>query len=62
MVSISFPAGVVVSAHGSLWDLNRQPLSAIVLMIVSRSTVERANLSNRVTSNLEPGCRAFSRA
>ena len=60
-VNISLPAGVVVSAQGSAKDLNRHPLSAICLIVISRSTVDRANRSNRVTTTTAPGCRVFTR-
>src|SRR5262249_55141881 len=43
-------SGVVVSAHCSAKDLNRHPLSAICLIVISRSTVDRANRSSRVTT------------
>jgi hypothetical protein len=54
-VSINRPAGVVVSAHGSARDLNRHPLSAMALMMVKRSTVDRASLSKRATTTTSPG-------
>jgi hypothetical protein len=40
-VSMSLPAGVVVSAQGSAKDLNRHPLSAICLIVVSRSAISQ---------------------
>ena len=40
-------------------DLNRQPLSAIDLMMVSRSIVDLANRSSRVTTTTDPGSRPF---
>src|SRR5262249_54935737 len=49
-VSISLPAGVVVSAQGSARDLNKQSLSVICFTVVRRSMVDRANRSNRVTT------------
>ena len=42
-VSINRPPGVVVSHHGSARDLKRHPLSAMALMVVRRSMVERAS-------------------
>jgi hypothetical protein len=57
----SLRAGVVVSAHGSARDLKRQPLSAMVLIVVNKSTVERAKRSSRVTTRVLPGSRAFKR-
>ena len=42
-------------AHGSARDLKRHPLSAMALMMVSRSIVERPNLSSRVTTRYYQG-------
>jgi len=60
-VSISLPAGVVVSAQGSARDLNNHSLSAICFTVVRRSMVDRANRSNRVTTTTAPGSKDFMR-
>src|SRR5262249_52958373 len=59
-VSISLPPGVVVSHQGAASDLKRQFLSAIALMMVSRSMVDLANRSSRVTTTTDLGSNAFS--
>ena len=58
-VSISLPAGVVVSAQGSARDLNRQPRSAICFTMVNRSIVDLPSRSNRVTTITDPGSSAL---
>ena len=50
-----------MSHQGSAKDLKRQFLSAIALMMVRRSIVDRANRSNRVTTRVLPGCKPFRR-
>jgi hypothetical protein len=48
-VSISRPCGVVVSAQASASDLKPAPFLAMVSSVLSRSRVDRASLSRRVT-------------
>jgi len=64
-VSISLPCAVVVSAHASASDLKPAPAFATASSTLSRSRVERASRSSRVTSNTSPAPRApmaFARA
>jgi hypothetical protein len=60
-VSIKRPCAVVVSAHVSLRDLNPAPFSAIVPSRLSRSRVDRARRSSRVTTNTSPFARTAIR-
>jgi hypothetical protein len=52
IVIINSPCGVVVSAQLSASDLNLAPAFEIVSRMLRRSRVDRANLSNRVTSRM----------
>jgi hypothetical protein len=54
---MSRPCGVVVSAHASRSELNPAPASLIAATVFSKSRVERASRSNRVTSKTSPGLR-----
>jgi hypothetical protein len=54
-VSISRPCGVVVSAHVSLSDRKPAQLSVTAARTLSRSRVDRASLSSRVTTRTSPG-------
>ena len=58
-VSISLPAGVVVSIHGSASDRNAAPPLAIVLRTLSKSRVLQARRSRRAEARLR---RSSSRA
>jgi hypothetical protein len=57
-VSINRPCGVVVSAQASANDLKPAPLSPAASSTLSRSRVEPASLSSRVTSRTSPGPKA----
>jgi hypothetical protein len=56
-VNISRPCGVVVSAQASPNDLKPAPALAITSRILSRSRVDRANRSSRVTTRTSPRSR-----
>src|SRR6266566_4669799 len=53
--SIKLPCGVVVSAQLSLSDLKPAPRSAIATITLSRSRVDLASRSSRVTTSTSPG-------
>jgi hypothetical protein len=53
-VSISRPCGVVVSAQPSAIERKPAPFVPIASITLSRSRVERASRSSRVTSNTSP--------
>ena len=55
IVSISRPWGVVVSHHASLSDLKPAPRSATAAKMLSRSRVDRASRSRRVTTSVSSG-------
>jgi hypothetical protein len=58
-VIISCPCGVVVSAHASSSERNLAPLRLMLSRMFSRSRVERANLSSRVTRSTSPSLKAW---
>src|SRR5215207_871618 len=60
-VSIRRPCGVVVSAQVSFSERKPACLSATAARVLSRSRVERASRSRRVTRTTSPGLRARRR-
>jgi hypothetical protein len=56
---MSLPCGVVVSAHASANDLKPAPALATSSSRLSRSLVERASRSSRVTISRSPGPSRF---
>jgi hypothetical protein len=58
IVIISSPCGVVVSAQASARDLNLAPAFDTASKMLSRSRVDLAKRSRRVTSRTSPGPRA----
>jgi hypothetical protein len=53
-VSISLPTADELLAQGSARDKKVAPLLAVAWMMLSRSAVDRANLSKRVTTKVSP--------
>lgn len=51
-VSINLPIGVLVYAQGSANDKKFASLAFVALRMLRRSNVDRASLSNRVTTNV----------
>ena len=58
-VSISLPTGLEVFAQGSASDRKAACFALVALMMLSRSLVDLANRSNRVTIRVSPDSNAF---